>query len=103
MFRNGRLFKHPPANVTCRFTCYLIPRAAWTARPSSRCVRDWSSFSAKPPRIPLPARKVGVITFSSDAQLVTGGLVPISAFQPPHLVTSGVTRLDLAFKGFSME
>ncbi len=42
--------------------------------------------------------KVGVITFSSDAQLVTGGLVPISAFQPPHLVASGVTRLDLAFK-----
>jgi parallel beta-helix repeat protein len=56
MFRNGRLFKHPPANVTCRFTCCLIPRAAWRARPSSRCVRDWSSFSAKSPRIPLPAR-----------------------------------------------
>jgi uncharacterized protein YegL len=51
----------------------------------------------------LPARKAGVITFSSDAQLVTDGLVPISAFQPPHLVASGVTRLDLAFKGFSME
>jgi uncharacterized protein YegL len=47
--------------------------------------------------------KVGVITFSSDAQLVTDGLVPISAFQPPHLVASGATRLDLAFKGFSME
>lgn len=42
--------------------------------------------------------KVGVITFASDAQLVTGGLVPISAFQPPALVASGVTRLDLAFK-----
>jgi len=42
--------------------------------------------------------KVGVITFASDAQLVTGGLVPISEFQPPMLVASGVTRLDLAFK-----
>jgi uncharacterized protein YegL len=42
--------------------------------------------------------KVGVITFASDAQLVTGGLVPISDFQPPQLVASGVTRLDLAFK-----
>lgn len=42
--------------------------------------------------------KVGVITFASDAQLVTGGLVPISAFQPPMLVASGVTRLDLAFR-----
>lgn len=42
--------------------------------------------------------KVGVITFSSDAQLVTGGLVPISAFQPPILTASGVTRLDLAFR-----
>ncbi|HOG48708.1 MAG TPA: VWA domain-containing protein [Anaerolineae bacterium] len=42
--------------------------------------------------------KVGVITFASDAQLVTGGLVPIAEFQPPALVASGVTRLDLAFK-----
>ncbi|BAC08526.1 vWA domain-containing protein [Thermosynechococcus vestitus] len=41
--------------------------------------------------------KVGVITFASDAQLVTGGLVPISDFQPPMLTASGVTRLDLAF------
>lgn len=42
--------------------------------------------------------KVGIITFASEAQLVTGGLVPISALQPPQLVASGVTRLDLAFK-----
>lgn len=42
--------------------------------------------------------KVGVITFASDAQLVTSGLVPISAFQPPALDASGSTRLDLAFK-----
>jgi uncharacterized protein YegL len=41
---------------------------------------------------------VGVITYSSDAQLVTGGLVPIGAFQPPDLVASGVTRLDQAFQ-----
>lgn len=41
--------------------------------------------------------KVGVITFASDAQLVTSGLVPISAFQPPALEASGVTHLDLAF------
>lgn len=42
--------------------------------------------------------KVGVITFASDAQLVTGGLVPISTFQPPELTAGGSTRLDLAFK-----
>ncbi|HIQ06637.1 MAG TPA: VWA domain-containing protein [Anaerolineae bacterium] len=42
--------------------------------------------------------KVGVITFASEAELVTGGLVPISAFQPPTLTASGVTRLDLAFE-----
>ncbi|HZS74988.1 MAG TPA: VWA domain-containing protein [Ktedonobacteraceae bacterium] len=42
--------------------------------------------------------KVGVITFANDAQLVNGKLVPITSFQPPVLVASGVTRLDLAFK-----
>ena len=42
--------------------------------------------------------QVGVITFNSDARLVTNGLVPIADFQPPNLVASGVTRLDLAFK-----
>ena len=41
--------------------------------------------------------KVGIITFDSDAELVTGSLVPISEFQPPALTASGVTRLDLAF------
>jgi uncharacterized protein YegL len=41
---------------------------------------------------------MGVITFGSDAQLVTGGLVPITAFQPPPLRASGVTRLDRAFQ-----
>lgn len=41
---------------------------------------------------------VGVITFSSEAQLITGGLVPITAFQPMDLTASGVTRLDLAFQ-----
>lgn len=40
---------------------------------------------------------VGIITFASDAQLVTGSLVPISAFTVPSLVADGVTRLDLAF------
>jgi Uncharacterized protein encoded in toxicity protection region of plasmid R478, contains von Willebrand factor (vWF) domain len=33
--------------------------------------------------------KVGVITFSSDAQLVTGGLVPISAFHRPTWLPRG--------------
>ena len=42
--------------------------------------------------------KVGIITFSSEAQLVTEGLIPISNFQPPNLTASGVTRLDLAFQ-----
>ena len=41
--------------------------------------------------------KVGVVTFGSDAELVTGGLVPITEFQPPSLSAYGVTRLDLAF------
>lgn len=44
------------------------------------------------------AVKLGVITFASEANLVTGGLVPIAAFQPPTLAALGVTRLDLAFK-----
>jgi len=42
--------------------------------------------------------RIGVITFNSDAQIAAGGLVPISTFQPPQLVATGVTRLDLAFK-----
>ena len=42
--------------------------------------------------------RVGVITFASEAEPVTGGLVSISDFQPPNLVASGVTRLDLAFE-----
>lgn len=42
--------------------------------------------------------KVGVITFGSDAQLVTGGLLPISAFHAPALRADGVTRLDRAFQ-----
>ncbi|MBP1468805.1 VWA domain-containing protein [Candidatus Chloroploca sp. M-50] len=41
--------------------------------------------------------RVGVITFNSNAQVLSGGLVPISSFQPPHLSASGVTRVDLAF------
>ncbi|PDW00655.1 VWA domain-containing protein [Candidatus Chloroploca asiatica] len=41
--------------------------------------------------------RVGVITFNSDVQMIAGGLVPISSFQPPQLVASGVTRIDLAF------
>jgi len=40
---------------------------------------------------------VGVITFASDAQLVTGNLVPVSSFTVPSLAAEGVTRLDLAF------
>jgi uncharacterized protein YegL len=42
--------------------------------------------------------KVGLITFGSDAELVTDGLVPLSSFQPPELVAGGVTRLDRAFE-----
>ena len=42
--------------------------------------------------------KVGIITFANDARLVNNGLVPITNFQAPDLVASGVTRLDLAFK-----
>jgi len=42
--------------------------------------------------------KVGVITFADQAHLVTGGLVPISQFNPPELKASGGTCLDLAFK-----
>lgn len=42
--------------------------------------------------------KVGVITFSNDALLITGGLIPIGTFQPPYLHADGVTRLDRAFE-----
>jgi len=42
--------------------------------------------------------KVGIITFASEAWLINDRLVPIAEFQAPHLVASGVTRLDLAFK-----
>src|SRR5687768_12828789 len=42
--------------------------------------------------------RIGVITFASEARLVTNSLVPISDFQPPALMAAGVTRLDLAFK-----
>jgi len=41
---------------------------------------------------------VGIIVYNSDARLVTGGLAPIATFQPPNLVATGVTRLDLAFQ-----
>jgi uncharacterized protein YegL len=41
--------------------------------------------------------KVGIITFSSDAKIVTNGLTVIKNLQPPYLTASGVTRLDLAF------
>lgn len=44
------------------------------------------------------AVRVGVIVFNSDVHMVGGGLVPVSAFQTPFLVASGVTRLDLAFR-----
>src|SRR6478672_2675125 len=40
--------------------------------------------------------KIGVITFASDAQLINEALVPITDFQIPDLVASGLTRLDLA-------
>ncbi len=42
--------------------------------------------------------RIGVIIFNSDAQVVGGGLVPIGAFQPPNLIATGATRLDLAFE-----
>ena len=41
--------------------------------------------------------KIGIITFSSDAQLVTNGLVTFEHLSVPDLVAFGVTRLDLAF------
>ena len=42
--------------------------------------------------------KVGVITFNSDARLVTNGLVLIKDFQPPTLHASGSTCLGKAFQ-----
>lgn len=42
--------------------------------------------------------KVGIITFSNDASMIDDKLIPITNFQPPTLVASGVTRLDLAFE-----
>ncbi len=39
---------------------------------------------------------VGIITFDSDARMVTNGLVPIEQFQPPQLSASGSTSLGKA-------
>jgi len=41
---------------------------------------------------------VGVITFDSDARMVTNGLVPIEQFQPPQLSASGSTSLGKALR-----
>lgn len=41
---------------------------------------------------------VGVITFDSDARMVTAGLVPIDQFQPPSLSASGSTSLGKALR-----
>jgi len=41
--------------------------------------------------------KVGVITFSDRARLVTGGLLPIGELPSLDLQAGGYTRLDLAF------
>lgn len=41
---------------------------------------------------------VGVITFDSDARMVTNGLVPIDQFQPPYLSASGQTSLGKALR-----
>jgi uncharacterized protein YegL len=41
---------------------------------------------------------VGVITFDSDARMVTNGLAPIEQFQPPSLSASGSTALGRAFQ-----
>ncbi len=41
---------------------------------------------------------VGVITFDSDARIVTNGLTPIEQFQPPQLSASGSTALGRAFQ-----
>lgn len=41
---------------------------------------------------------VGVITFDSDARLVTGGLAPIEESQPPQLSASGTTALGAALR-----
>lgn len=41
---------------------------------------------------------VAVITFDSDARMVTDGLVPIDQFQPPQLSASGSTSLGKALR-----
>lgn len=43
---------------------------------------------------------VGVITFDSDARIVTNGLVLIQEFQPPQLSASGTTSLGQALRIF---
>jgi len=39
---------------------------------------------------------IGVITFDSDARMVTNGLVSVEQFQPPPLTASGTTSLGKA-------
>jgi len=41
---------------------------------------------------------LGVITFDSDARMITPGLVPIDQFQPPQLSASGSTSLGKALR-----
>ncbi len=41
---------------------------------------------------------VGVVTFDSDARMVTNGLVPIDQFEPPALSASGSTALGKALR-----
>jgi uncharacterized protein YegL len=41
---------------------------------------------------------VGVITFDSDARMITSGLVPIEQFPPPQLSVSGSTALGRALQ-----
>jgi len=41
---------------------------------------------------------VGIIVFSSSAQMITNGLVPINQLEVPNLVANGLTALGNAFR-----
>lgn len=85
-----------------RLPVYLLLDTSWSMKgaPIEAVRRGLEQFQREvaDDQFACEVVTVGVITFSSTAQLVTNGLVPISVFQPPLLEAQGVTRLDLALQ-----
>lgn len=59
---------------------------------------EWFAQEVKSDYFARETVHVGVITFDSDARMVTPGLIPIEDFQPPALTASGSTALGRALR-----